>query len=551
MDDSPTMDEQNHLGRGVAFVHSGDPRLSLEHPPLVNGLAALPTLLMDDLHVPFEHSSWQLEPPDIYWYLFADQLMWRSGNDVSMMLFLARLPIVFLTLGLALVGFHFGRQVWKLPLPAYLTFIFLLFDPNVMANGRYVTTDLGGTLFMFLATFLLWRLWQQAHWDWRRWLWAGIGMGLAFGSKLSALGFIPIWVVMALLPLHQANTLFTNDVFANERFDWRLVGQRLLQLLSAGLFSTLIVWLIFGLEWGAFRFQSDLLIGFNYASGPMPTFWAGIEKILLLSGGGRGAYLLGDYSVDGFATYFPVAFLAKTPLPTLVGLGIASIVLLWQRSTRRHALFLLLLPLLYFGATLQSNLNIGYRHLLPMLPFIYLLISGLSVSRQNQSSAGAWRRYTLTHATQFIPHAVGVGLIAAMLWIHPHYLGFFNWAAGGPKNGHTILLDSNIDWGQDLLRLQEWMDENGVERVKLGWFGTAVPAHYTLQYQPLPGFPQAEFLSLWTQPPFNPAAPEAGVYAISVSNLMELPSQSGVYTWFRQRQPDARIGYSIWIYEVE
>jgi len=139
-----------------------------------------------------------------------------------------------------------------------------------------------------------------------------------------------------------------------------------------------------------------------------------------------------------------------------------------------------------------------------------------------------------------------------MLSIHPHYLGFFNWAVGGPDNGHTILLDSNIDWGQDLLRLQNWMDENGVDRVKLGWFGTAVPAYYNLDYEPLPGFPQAEFLSLWTQPPFNVAAPETGVYAISVSSLMELPlPQSGVYAWFRQREPDARIGVSIWIYEVK
>ncbi|MCP5095859.1 MAG: phospholipid carrier-dependent glycosyltransferase, partial [Chloroflexi bacterium] len=204
VDDSPTMDEHNHIGRGVGFLFSGDPRLSLEHPPLVNTLSVLPLLTMDALNIPYDHPSWELEPPDIYWYLFADQLVWQYDNDVSQMMFLARLPVVFMTLGLALVGFHFARLMWQRPLPAILTFIMLLFDPNVMANGRYVTTDLGGTLFLFLATLLLWRMWQSDRWDWQAWVWASVGMGLAFGSKLSTLVFVPIWAILTLLPIYQS-----------------------------------------------------------------------------------------------------------------------------------------------------------------------------------------------------------------------------------------------------------------------------------------------------------------------------------------------------------
>jgi len=130
--------------------------------------------------------------------------------------------------------------------------------------------------------------------------------------------------------------------------------------------------------------------------------------------------------------------------------------------------------------------------------------------------------------------------------------GFFprcSTALRGPKNGGSILVDSNIDWGQDLFRLQDWMAENGVDRLKLSWFGTADPAYYGLSYDPLPGLPRN--FDLWWAVPFNTAHPEPGIYAISVSNLWEIPLEDKVvFPWFRAREPDDRVGYSILIYRV-
>ncbi|MCA9923323.1 MAG: hypothetical protein KC421_13170, partial [Anaerolineales bacterium] len=365
------------------------------------------------------------------------------------------------------------------------------------------------------------------------------------------LAFVPIWGVMALLPLYKKNRtqMNTEPVLSLSKDKHSFFSSsvpsvvNLLKFLSAGLASIVVVWAVFGFEWGPFLFQTGGLAGLNAVSGPMPTFWAGIEKIVLLSGGGRGAYLLGEYSTAGFLAYFPIAFVVKTPLVTLVGLVITAVLLIKQPRTRKRALFVLTVPLLYFELSMVSRLNIGYRHLLPVLPFVYLLAAGLvdwstEPKRQRQARVGlvGWL----------------VGLLVAVMWIHPHYLSFFNVAAGGPANGHTILLDSNIDWGQDLFRLQDWMADQGVEKVKLGWFGTAVPSYYHLNYEPLPGFPYPEFISQWGSPPFDVTAPEPGIYAISVSNLMELPlPHSGVYAWFRTREPDTRIGYSIWIYRVE
>ena len=134
--------------------------------------------------------------------------------------------------------------------------------------------------------------------------------------------------------------------------------------------------------------------------------------------------------------------------------------------------------------------------------------------------------------------------------LHPHYLSNFNVLAGGPDNGHRVLIDSNIDWGQDLLRLKRWMDTHDVDHLKLAWFGTADPAYYGISYDPLPGFPR--HLDLWQEVPFDPEQPEPGTYAISVSNLWEfLREDKSVFSWFRDRSPDDKVGYSIFIYHVD
>lgn len=535
--DSPTMDEQNHLARGLAFVRTGDPRLSLEHPPLINTLSALPLLTLPNIELPLDHPSWS-RPQG--WYEFADLLLWHYNHDVTRMIFLARMPIVFLTLALALTGMRFAATLWGKS-AALVAYVSLLYDPNILAHGRYSTTDLGGALFVFLAAYLLWRAWRAPIFNGRKTLWAGLGLGLAYSSKLSALAFAPIFGLLALLPL-----------FAN---GWSLQRalRRLLQFVVMNLIALLVVWATFGFQWSPFQFANSQLSFLNGVAGPMPTFWSGVEQILLLSEGGRPSFLLGETSVSGFASYFPVAFLVKTPLATLLLLIIALFTLYsFPRNVqdRRRALFLLLPALLYFLLSMQSDLNIGYRHLLPVLPFIYVTTAGAATSLLGHMAANK-----APSPVQRLPALAAIGLVLMLLvsslLIHPHYLSYFNVLGGGPANGYRVLVDSNVDWGQDLLRLQQWMEDTNVPRLRLSWFGTADPAYYGLQYDPLPGLPR--HFDLWWAIPFDPLDPPPGVYAISVSNLWELPLQEekNVFPWFRQRRPDARVGYSILIYDVE
>lgn len=535
--DSPTMDEQNHLARGLAFLRTGDPRFSLEHPPLVNSLSALPLLTLPDIRLPTDHPSWERAEG---WYEFADLLLWQYNHDVERMIFLARMPILFLTIGMALVGYRFALELWG-QASAWVAFFLLLFEPNIIAHGRYTTTDVGGTAFLLLAFFLLWRLWQVEEWAWSRWLLAGAGLAAAFGSKLSTLAFTPIMALVAVLPLHGK---------AQTGMRWQPVGRRLLQLFTAGMLSLVLLWAIYGFQWGPFLFRSPSLSALNAVKGPMPTFWAGIEQIVGIAGGGRGnAFLLGKFSDQGFPAYFPVAYLSKTPLPILVLLPIAVVFLLKEKSTRRKALFLLLPALLFFLLSMQSKLTIGYRHLLPIVPLLILLIGGLAriIPRPGRALPPVQR----LRAAAF--YLLVAGVLVSDILIHPHYLSYFNAAAGGPENGYNILVDSNIDWGQDLLRLKRWMAENQVPEVNLAWFGSADPRYYGIQYRPLPGLGRGEFFHLWWDVPFNRENPEPGVYAISVSNLWELPlrvEEKSVFAWFRAHQPDDRIGYSIFIYRV-
>jgi hypothetical protein len=277
-----------------------------------------------------------------------------------------------------------------------------------------------------------------------------------------------------------------------------------------------------------------------------------VEQIARLGGGGRSqSFLLGRFSDDGFLAYFPVAFAVKTPLVVLALVLVAALLLLRDARTRQRALFLLVAAGGYFSLTMLSALNIGYRHALPALPYLLVLATGLAAPELRRARPSRLLAGRLTPA-RLLAGSLAV-LIAGAIWIHPHYLSYFNPLAGGPTNGYRVLTDSNVDWGQDLLRLQAWMQERDVRSVRLGWFGSADPDYYGLAYEPLPGVGRDRFFRLWWDAPFDPARPAPGVYAISAGSLWELPlrvEEKGIYAWFRDREPDDRVGYSILIYDV-
>jgi len=294
--------------------------------------------------------------------------------------------------------------------------------------------------------------------------------------------------------------------------------------------------------WACYAFQFAPVVEGGPAI-PLGTYWAGILAVFKNVQGGRPSYLLGRTILAGWPLYFPITFAVKTSLPAL-GLLLWSLPSLAKRDQWRSAAFLLAPVIAYWAFTLNSSLNLGYRHLLPTLPFLYVWVSQLA----RKAPDGAWGVSRLSRVV------CGVFLawsVVEMAMIAPHFLAYFNPIGGGPENGWRVVADSNIDWGQDLKYLRDYLDQQHLETVKLSWFGAAPPSAYGITYEPLPGLPY--HFNMWFEPAtFNEQQPEPGVYVISVSNLVELSLDAKhFFTYFRSREPDARIGYSIYVYRIE
>lgn len=508
---SPTMDEQNHIARGAAYLGTGDPRLSVEHPPLINVISALPAHLLLDLRLPLDTIWWEAGE----WYHFADNFLWNPHHHPDQIVFLARLPIIGIGLLVTALVFRWANSRFG-PWSGALAAGFCSLDPNFLAHQRLSTTDIGGAFFAFLATYVFWRKVRQPSFT--RTLWGGLALGLAFAAKLSALLFGPILALTSLL----------DDVLSGSVGFHRLL-HHLAMLTGIAALSVFVVWASYGFQIGPLENVADAI--------PASPYVRGIQAVLDLAGGGRPAYLLGEISRDGWWYYFPVAFAVKTPLPTLVGLLLATAIVVYRPS--RDDLFILIPPLVFFLASTSSRLNLGYRHLLPMHPFLAVHISRLA----GRPPCACRSR------SGYVPLVLAAWLAVTAATIHPHFLAYFNRIGGGPDYGWRVLVDSNIDWGQDMKGLRKWMEREGVDRVKLSWFGTARPEAYGLRHELLPGVPYG--LSDCQDPPFDPQRPGAGIYAISVSNLVgvALPEHD-LYAWFRAREPDAKIGYSLFVYRV-
>lgn len=505
--ESATMDEQNHIARGAAYLGTGDARLSVEHPPLVNVLSALPAHLLLDLRLPLD-TWWEVGE----WYHFAESFMWQANPDPDRILFLARLPIIGMGLALVALVFRWAGDLYG-PWGGLLAAAFCALDPNILAHARLSTTDLGGALFAFLAARAVWRACRRP--TAAAVLWAGLALGLAFAAKLSTLLFGPLLALAALL----------DGLPGGPGRARRLVGR--LGLAGGVMLLGLLV------VWATYRFQMGPL---EEGGIPLPAspYLRGVRAILDFAGGGRPAYLLGQVSREGWWTYFPVAFAVKTPLATLVGLLAATGLML--RRPSRDDLFLLVSPLCFFLVSTAARLNLGYRHLLPMLPFLAVHLGRLA-------------SFPRSLARRYVSLALAAWLAFGTALIYPHFLAYFNLLGGGPENGWRVLVDSNIDWGQDLKGLRAWMEREGVERVRLAWFGSAPPEAYGVACDLLPGVPHGYVM--WDRPPFDPVQPEPGVYVISVSNLVgvALPDPD-LYAWFRARPPDDKIGYSLFVYRI-
>jgi hypothetical protein len=268
---------------------------------------------------------------------------------------------------------------------------------------------------------------------------------------------------------------------------------------------------------------------------------------------GHPAFLMGQNSDQGWWYYFPVALGVKTPLPILILLGLALILLI--RRPRSMNLALVLFPPVYMITALLSSVDIGYRHLLPMLPFIHIFIGSMLCGPLSASASrlGNYLTLDIQRIARIVMYALLLWLVVGTALVYPYPLTYFNELAGGPEGGYRWLVDSNLDWGQNLWQLRDWIRTEGTAqrperaertgRLYYSHFSPARPEVYGVSADWLPPDPRAV--------PFAPFDPAPGFYAIGATTLQ------GVYTpdvntfaFFRARQPEDILGHALFLYRV-
>lgn len=561
---APTFDEQGFIVRGITYLRGEFRTMRVGHPLGLNGWNALLAAADPEITSPSVDPSWDGRD----FHLPAEQFMWSSGNRVEKILFLTRIQSVWLLLLLGAIVYRWLGQRTKEPSTATLGLVFVILDPNLLAHGSLATTDLGLTAGGVIAAYAFWWYWQKPGQI--RAVVVGFTVALLNNTKFTA-GIFDIFLILAVI------ILILRQVWAD---GWRPVWRRHRPLLlTAPLTAFLFLWAMYGFQIGRLPEELPMLSQLGGLTLPLSHHLEQLLDIGSRSTQGAASFLIGEYSDRGWWVYFPIALAVKTPLPTLIlwVMGIGYWVLGDREVENGHRpiirdpkirtdsrwadLFFIVPAVGFFFFSLTTSVNIGYRHIMPISPF--LTIWALSRARPSMLSfelpplKGRFSRLrSLISGLSRNQHLgfrslLCLWLIILTLAIAPHPLAFFNALAGGPKNGWRTLVDSNIDWGQDLGNLATWLAENKPgETIYLSYFGEARPDYYGINFIGLDSFPPRLMRS--EADPFISYQPTAGIYAISVTNLQGVKFEDrDQFAWFRDKEPLARIGYSIYVYEVK
>ncbi|MCX7949983.1 MAG: hypothetical protein N2509_07705, partial [Treponemataceae bacterium] len=303
--------------------------------------------------------------------------------------------------------------------------------------------------------------------------------------------------------------------------------ERLLQGLLAGWIGLMIVWAGFAFTLGPIRGLPGVY--------PAPDYWAGIFE-QAQSSERRWVFALEKRQFGNWWWYFPLAFLIKNPLPLLFAFLI-SVAYVFRLSYRMCPMVPLSFSIIYTGIAIGNGMNIGYRHMLPIHPVIYLLVG---------RGTTLWLSSPPFFRKRFIGLLMGFWYIAGTICIFPYEIAYFNELIGGPQNAHHYLIDSNLDWGQGYKALRRYLSSHPGPTPKMIYQYAYIPPEY---YKiPVLAFPVEDVAPSIVRP-FHP---DPGRYILNITTVQSgwLPG-SDVYFWFRQARPTATVGYSFFIYDVD
>ncbi|MFC2048926.1 ArnT family glycosyltransferase [Elusimicrobiota bacterium] len=530
---SPTYDEVQHISSGFLTLKTGNYNIGYGHPFLFRAIAAFPLLFMD-LSYPADNYLSKIDWGDNpkrwiqdYDYSFGNDFIYRSGNDPEAIFMSGRITAVLFAALLGFLVYYFSQRLYDTSGALFSLFLYV-FSPTIIAHSRLIMNDLPGALGIVLTIYTLSCYLKNKSIP--NLILLALSFTFSLLLKFSAVVLVPfIFLIMCLD--HKEN--------------------RWLSILAAALVFTLAVFLTINTAYGFNGTFSDKLISYDFIMGltknktigyimfnlyrkiPLPeSFMRSFVTLIVHNMRGHSSFFAGNYSVFGWWYFFPTVFLLKTPLITIVMLMEMIYAKFRKISLNKDEKMILMFIILYMIVSMNSSINIGQRHLLPIYPLIFILMGSLSDRIIKK---------------KFLRIAIPVLYILSTQIYFPHYLSFFNILTGGSSQGYRYLADSNLDWGQDLKGLKKFILENNNPAVILSYFGTVPIKHYDMNCQELFHYGVGAEESGYV----NPVEVEKEYFAISVTNLQSVYFRDkDFFKWIRKKKPFRKIGYSIFVYDI-
>jgi 4-amino-4-deoxy-L-arabinose transferase-like glycosyltransferase len=494
---SLTSDEPAHVTCGLEWLEKGTYTYEAQHPPLARVMTAL---------LPYVAGTRLVGGRDMYqegW-----DILNSGGQSGDRNLMLARLGILpFLWLGVWVI-FRVTVRFFDAPTALLSTAFFTLLPP-VLAHGGLATTDMALTAMLGLACYALF-LWVGKP-SLKNSIGLGVALALAVLSKLSSLAFLPA-IVFFMAATHLAVARPGLRGFGLRGL-WVRFRQHLVPAAVVAGVALVVIW-------AGYRF--------SFHKYPAPELFAGIQEVREHNAQGHPSYLLGARSHSGFWYYYPVVLAVKTPLALLL-LFFVGVAICWKR--RKEFGGRNLQPLAFAAAMLAigaaSRINIGVRHVLPIYYAIAIVAAIAARALWNSN-----RR-----VVRMIPALLILWIIASSVLSHPDYLAYFNeLAARAPEK---VIVDSDLDWGQDWKRLSQRLKAVGATEV-------AVDPILVKNPHVLHDFPKLT--------PLDPDTPKPGWNVVSLSLLtlrtgmfFESPRE---HPWAERIPPTERIGKTLLVWYV-
>ncbi len=511
--------------------------------------------------------------PELDWTSYSpyarDRCEWEIGSafveslshqELRTRIFVARCSLVPVLLLGGYFGFRLSRDVFGAS-AGYLFLWLWCFSPLFLAWGATVCPDAMATALGVVAAYT-YRRWLATP-GWTQAALGGVCLGVLPLAKLTWVIAFAVWPIIWLLwnlPTHRPGI----DPRASPRPSFLQLTVVLLVAVNTLNFGYLFEGTCRPL--GKFVFVSQALNGNDALNTqqapragnrfadtwlgripvPLPAeFVQGIDTQRSDFERGFPSYMRGQWADHGWPLYYLYALAIKMPLGTWCLILLAVIVTFSGReynATWRDEMLILVPGLaVLVCVSSQTGFSVHSRYVIPSLPFF--LVWASKVGRVFQMLPLTPKRKALAMAVAL----AATWSTASSLWIYPHCLSYFNESVGGPRDGGAHLLGSNIDWGQDLFYLKDWLDRHpNVELDRMAYLGSYSPTRAGIPpTKRLPSRPSRD------RPRRNPAAEPfvlaPGWYVVSVN---EIYSRSRQYRYFLQYEPTAMAGYSIYIYHI-